>query len=150
MTYQEALVHKYLKLPDQNRLLISFLLGPDKNCLFGYSASRNNFFNRIHKAARDFCIKRFDTNSKSLIKNERSNVFYFERNNLYDDEKTAEYLEINDPEFESLIPICSIASSTQSMSNESSKTTYDANELTNEVEQMEQKPLIQKNLSNFY
>ncbi|RNA38172.1 hypothetical protein BpHYR1_024614 [Brachionus plicatilis] len=136
VSYQEALSHKYLKLPEQNKLLISFLLGPDKNCLFSYSRSKNENFSRMHKMARDVCIKRFDKKSRCLIKNDRSNVLYFERNNHFDDDMSAGYLEINDPEFESLIPMCSITSS-QSISDDSSKTTYDANELTNEVERME-------------
>lgn len=144
LSYREALSHKYLKLPEQNRLLISFLLGPDKNCLFSYPDSGNNYFKRIHKISRDVCIKRFDKTSNCLIKNDRSNIFYFEKNNLYEDDKSTDYLEFNDPEFEALIPMHSITNSIQSMSTDSSKTTYDENELTNEVDQMpmEQKPLI--------
>lgn len=148
ISYREALSHKYLKLPEQNKLLISFLLGPEKNCHFSYPTSRNNYFNRIHKIVRDVCIKRFDKTSNCLIKNDRSSIFYFEKNNLYEDDKSADFLEFNDPEFEALIPMYSITNSIQSMSNDSSKTTYDANELINEVDQMEQKPLIQNR--NFY
>ncbi|CAF0748041.1 unnamed protein product [Brachionus calyciflorus] len=144
----------YLKLPEQNKELILFLLSSNKNDnLTPTKLTKKNTIknkSKFYKLALDYYINNFKRSLLGLIKKEKSSVFYFDRNSFQDDKIFREDIKIVEPDYDSLIQLSSIAStSTRSMSNESSKTIYDANEISNETELVEQKqPLIKNN--SFY
>lgn len=133
----------YLKLPEQHKEFILFFLSSDKNDVLPtmkvYNSNQSNK-HTIYKFALDYYISNFKRSLIHLIKKEKSNVFYFDRNSSFDFYD----FKVVDPDYDALIPMSSLSiSTTGSVSNNSSKTTYDSNEISNETDRMEQKPLIQ-------